>query len=72
MLPGRAYLVKIGATTLGATLGQPKYKVNVNTLEHLAAKHAGAQRDRRLQPDARSRDRVRCRTRRTATWAASS
>ncbi|HVV98279.1 MAG TPA: sulfate adenylyltransferase subunit CysN [Rhodanobacteraceae bacterium] len=38
MLPGRPYLVKIGATTQGASLGQPKYVVDVNSLEHLAAK----------------------------------
>jgi bifunctional enzyme CysN/CysC len=38
MLPGRSYLLKLGARTVGATLAQPKYKVNVNTLEHTAAK----------------------------------
>ena len=38
MLPGRPYLLKIGARTVGVTLAAPKYKVNVNTLEHLAAK----------------------------------
>jgi len=38
MLPGRPYLVKIGASTLGASLGQPKYVVDVNSLDHLAAK----------------------------------
>jgi bifunctional enzyme CysN/CysC len=38
MLPGRPYLLKIGAKTVGASIGPPKYKVNVNTLEHLAAK----------------------------------
>jgi bifunctional enzyme CysN/CysC len=38
MLPGRPYLVKLGATTLGASLGQPKYVVDVNSLDHLAAK----------------------------------
>ncbi|MBA8885720.1 sulfate adenylyltransferase subunit CysN [Dokdonella fugitiva] len=38
MLPGRPYLVKLGATTLGASFGQPKYVVDVNSLEHLAAK----------------------------------
>jgi len=38
MLPGRTYLLKIGARTVGATLAQPKYKVNVNTLERVAAK----------------------------------
>jgi bifunctional enzyme CysN/CysC len=38
MLPGRPYLLKIGARTVSATLAQPKYKVNVNTLEQIAAK----------------------------------
>jgi bifunctional enzyme CysN/CysC len=38
MLPGRAYLLKIGALTLSATLAEPKYRIHVNTLEHLAAK----------------------------------
>jgi bifunctional enzyme CysN/CysC len=38
MLPGRAYLLKIGALTLSATLAEPKYRINVNTLERLAAK----------------------------------
>jgi bifunctional enzyme CysN/CysC len=38
MLPGRPYLLKIGAKTVTASIAQPKYKVNVNTLEHLAAK----------------------------------
>lgn len=38
MLPGRPYLVKIGTRTVGATIAQPKYKVNVNSLEHMAAR----------------------------------
>jgi bifunctional enzyme CysN/CysC len=38
MLPGRPYLIKIGARTLTGSITAPKYKVNVNTLEHLAAK----------------------------------
>jgi bifunctional enzyme CysN/CysC len=38
MLPGRPYLLKLGARTVGATVAQPKYKVNVNTLEHAAAR----------------------------------
>jgi bifunctional enzyme CysN/CysC len=38
MLPGRPYLLKIGTSTVGATVTEPKYKVNVNTMEHLAAK----------------------------------
>jgi len=38
MLPGRPYLLKIGTKTVTATSAAPKYKVNVNTMEHLAAK----------------------------------
>ncbi|NCT68417.1 MAG: sulfate adenylyltransferase subunit CysN [Rhodanobacteraceae bacterium] len=38
MLPGRPYLVKMGASTLGASFGHPKYRLDVNSLEHLAAK----------------------------------
>ena len=35
---GRAYWLKLGTQTVSATVHQPKYAVNVNTLEHLAAK----------------------------------
>jgi len=38
MIPGRAYYLKIGAQTVSATVAQPKYQVNVNTLEHTAVK----------------------------------
>jgi bifunctional enzyme CysN/CysC len=38
MLPGRPYWLKVGAKTVSATMNAPKYKLNVNTLEHLAAK----------------------------------
>ncbi|OHV27922.1 MULTISPECIES: sulfate adenylyltransferase subunit CysN [Pseudofrankia] len=38
MLPGRPYLLKVGARTVNATVAQPKYKVNVNTLEQTATK----------------------------------
>ncbi|MGA0540665.1 sulfate adenylyltransferase subunit CysN [Neotabrizicola sp. VNH66] len=41
MLPGRPYLLKIGTQTVTATVTEPKYEVNVNTLEHLAAKTLG-------------------------------
>ncbi len=37
MLPGRAYLVKIGTSLVAGTLASPKYKINVNTLEHMPA-----------------------------------
>lgn len=38
MLPGRPYLMKIGTRMVSVTVTEPKYKVNVNTMEHLAAK----------------------------------
>jgi bifunctional enzyme CysN/CysC len=38
LLPGRPYLLKIGARTVSASVSAIKHKVNVNTLEHLAAK----------------------------------
>ncbi len=38
MYPGRSYLLKIGTRTVNATITEPKYRVNINTLEHLAAK----------------------------------
>ncbi|MDQ6836954.1 MAG: sulfate adenylyltransferase subunit CysN [Actinomycetota bacterium] len=41
MLPGRSYLLKIGTSVVGAALGSPKYTVNVNNLEHMAAKTLG-------------------------------
>ena len=38
MLPGRPYLLKCGTRTVSAAVAQLKYKVNVNTLEELAAR----------------------------------
>ena len=38
MLPGRPYWLKLGTQVVTATVQQPKYQINVNTLEHLAAK----------------------------------
>jgi bifunctional enzyme CysN/CysC len=38
LLQGRTYLLKIGTKTVTATVAPIKYRVNVNTLEHLAAK----------------------------------
>ncbi|MDP5292258.1 sulfate adenylyltransferase subunit CysN [Oceanimonas sp. CHS3-5] len=38
LLPGRPYLLKIGTKTVTATVTDIKYQVNVNTLEHVAAK----------------------------------
>jgi len=38
MLPSRPYWLKIGTQTVSAQVQPPKYQVNVNTMEHLAAK----------------------------------
>jgi bifunctional enzyme CysN/CysC len=38
LLPGRGYWLKIGTQTATATIHEPKYEVNVNSLDRLAAK----------------------------------
>ncbi|MBC3943249.1 sulfate adenylyltransferase subunit CysN [Sphingomonas albertensis] len=38
MLPGRPYWLKLATQTVTATVQQPKYQINVNTMERLAAK----------------------------------
>jgi len=38
LLPGRGYWLKSGTQTVTATVHEPKYEINVNSLEHLAAK----------------------------------
>ena len=38
MLPGRAYWLKLGTQTVSANVQAPKYQIDVNTLEHLAAR----------------------------------
>ena len=38
LLPGRSYWLKINTARVSATIMEIKYKVNVNTLEHLAGK----------------------------------
>ena len=38
MVAGRAYWLKLGTQTVSASVQPPKYEVNVNSLEHLAAK----------------------------------
>jgi bifunctional enzyme CysN/CysC len=37
MLPGRKYTMKMGVRTVAATVAPLKYRVNVNSLEHIAA-----------------------------------
>ena len=38
LIPGRSYWLKLGPQTVSAAVAAPKYQVNVNTMEHLAAK----------------------------------
>jgi bifunctional enzyme CysN/CysC len=38
MLPGRPYWLKLATQTVGASVHVPKYQINVNTMEQLAAK----------------------------------
>jgi bifunctional enzyme CysN/CysC len=38
LLQGRAYLLKCGTKTVSATVSELKYKIDINTFEHLAAK----------------------------------
>ena len=39
--PGRGYWLKLGTQAVTATVQEPKYEINVNTLERLAAKTLG-------------------------------
>ena len=41
LLAGRGYWLKLGTQTVTAMVHEPKYEINVNTLEHLAAKTFG-------------------------------
>jgi bifunctional enzyme CysN/CysC len=41
LLPGRPYWLKLATQLVTATVHSPKYQVNVNTMEHLAAKTLG-------------------------------
>ncbi|XQE68170.1 sulfate adenylyltransferase subunit CysN [Pseudomonas sp. P3C3] len=41
MLPGRPYLIKLGASSIGGALGRPKHQVDVNSLDNLPAKTLG-------------------------------
>jgi len=38
LIPGRAYWLKCATQTVSATVREPKYTINVNTLEHMACK----------------------------------
>ena len=37
LIPGRGYWLKLGTQTVTATVQHPKYEINVNSLDHLAA-----------------------------------
>ena len=39
LVPGRAYHLKIGSLELQATCSKPKYKINIETNEHIATKN---------------------------------
>jgi bifunctional enzyme CysN/CysC len=41
LLPGRPYWLKLATQLVTATVHSPKYQINVNTMEHLAAKTLG-------------------------------
>ena len=38
MIPGRSYYLKMGAQTVSTTVAEPKYQINVNTMDHAAVK----------------------------------
>jgi bifunctional enzyme CysN/CysC len=38
LIPGRSYWLKLGTQMVSATVQAPKYNVNVNSMEHMAAK----------------------------------
>ncbi|WP_126175765.1 sulfate adenylyltransferase subunit CysN [Tsuneonella rigui] len=38
LIPGRGYWLKLATQTVSATIAEPKYEIDVNSLEHLAAK----------------------------------
>ena len=41
LVPGRQYRLKIGTQSVNASLQEPKYVINVNDMQHLAAKTLG-------------------------------
>ena len=71
MLPGRSYLMRIGTNIVPARITSLKHKVDVNTLEHIAAKTLGSERDRPVQPLARRAGGASIPTATTATPARS-
>ena len=41
LVVGRAYWMKLGTQLVSVTVSEPKYEINVNTMQHLAAKTLG-------------------------------
>jgi bifunctional enzyme CysN/CysC len=41
MVPGRPYLAKLGSCSVGVKIAAPKYRIDINTHDHLAAKTLG-------------------------------
>ena len=72
LLPGRSYLMKIGAHQTTATVTALKHQLDVNTLVEACGQNAVAEPGRLLQSVDRGADRVRPVLRKTARWAASS
>ena len=59
LLPGRGYWLKLGTQTVTAMVQEPKYEINVNTLEHLATKTLALNSIGVAETRHRPRDRVR-------------
>ena len=38
LIPGRAYWLKLASQNVSASVAEPKYEININTMQHLAAK----------------------------------
>ena len=72
LLPGRHYWLKIGARTVTAQVTEIKYKADINTQEHIAAKRLELNEVAAVQPEPRPGDRLRGARRQPPAWAASS
>ena len=72
MLPGRPYLIKIGARTVGATISHPEVSRRRQQPRSARRDDARTQRDRRVQHQPRQADPVRPVRHETVTWVASS
>ncbi len=59
LLKGRPYILRCGTQSAIAQVSDIKYKLNVNSLEHVAARDLSRQRNRRVQHLAHQADRLR-------------